>query len=216
MRPIPSKEAITLLPPFQGLTIDRVHVPATVEEFAVARARIEAAGVVGFDTESKPLFDVGAVSDGPHIVQFATSTDAYVFQVHRAESSPSLLALLQSEQVRKVGFGLRSDLKFIRAKFGVELREVVDLNDVFRGAGFRSSTGVRAAVAIVFGQRFAKSKRQTTSNWAMPRLDDKQLLYAANDAYAALRVHDALGRFIADADEAEQRQRRDVRGTPAI
>ncbi len=199
-RSAPSKDQMALLPAFEGLTIAHVHVPVTAEQFRAAGDAIEAAGAVGFDTESKPLFDVGAVSDGPHIAQFATSTDAYIFQVGRSEGRPFLIDLLQSETVLKVGFGLSSDLKHIRAKFGVELRAVVDLNDVFRAAGFRSSTGVRAAVALLFERRFLKSKRQTTSNWALPRLDDKQLLYAANDAYAALRVHQEMERFIARFD----------------
>ena len=199
----PSKDEIALLPPFEGLPIERVRVPATVEEFRAATAAIEAAGVVGFDTESKPLFDVGAVSDGPHVAQFATPTEAFIFQVHRAEGRPFLVSLLQSEAVLKVGFGLKSDLQFIRAKFGVELRAVVDLNDRFRKVGFRSSTGVRAAVAILFDQRFLKSKRQTTSNWSLPHLDTKQLLYAANDAYAALRVHEELERVLAAGLAAE-------------
>jgi ribonuclease D len=45
----------------------------------------------------------------------------------------------------------------------------------------------------VFNRRFIKSRKATTSNWANPRLTDAQLIYAANDAYAALRVFDALG-----------------------
>ncbi len=206
-RSAPSKEEIALLPVFEGLPLDRVRVPATIDEAEAAAAAIRAAGVVGFDTESKPLFDVGASSDGPHVVQFATATEAFVFQVHRTEGLASVVDLLQAEDVLKVGFGLSSDLKHIRRKFGVELRSVVDLNDVFRGAGFRSSIGVRAAIAILFDRRFLKSKRQTTSNWALPRLDDKQLLYAANDAWAALRVHQALqaagvGDAARDADDA--------------
>jgi ribonuclease D len=52
---------------------------------------------------------------------------------------------------------------------------------------------VKGAVAVLFNQRFIKSKKAATSNWASPRLTDAQLVYAANDAYAALRVFDALG-----------------------
>ena len=191
-RSAPSKDEIASLPPFDGLRLRQVRVPDSVGAFEAAVAAIRDARVVGFDTESKPLFDVGATSDGPHVVQFATSTDAYIFQVHRVEGLPFVIDLLQADDVLKVGFGLSSDFKHIRRKFGVELRSVVDLNDVFRGAGFRSSIGVRAAVAILFERRFLKSKRQTTSNWALPKLDDRQLLYAANDAWAALRVHQAL------------------------
>ena len=53
--------------------------------------------------------------------------------------------------------------------------------------------GVRAAVGLVFKQRFAKSRKVTTSNWSMPQLTPQQMLYAANDAYAALKVLKALG-----------------------
>jgi ribonuclease D len=193
----PSKDEIAALPAFEGLPLARVVVPATAAEFAAARDAIRAAGVVGFDTESKPLFDVGAVSTGPHVVQFATEREAFIFQVSRTAGLPFLLELFAATDVTKVGFGLSSDLKHIHTRFGVALEAVTDLNTVFRALGFRASTGVRAAVAILFERRLQKSKRQTTSNWALPTLDAKQLLYAANDAYAALRVHLELERVLA-------------------
>jgi ribonuclease D len=52
--------------------------------------------------------------------------------------------------------------------------------------------GVKGAVAVLFNQRFIKSKKAATSNWANPHLTDAQLVYAANDAYAAIRVLEAL------------------------
>ena len=48
-------------------------------------------------------------------------------------------------------------------------------------------------MAVVFQQRFLKSKKAATSNWAKPQLSEAQLIYAANDAYAAARVFQALG-----------------------
>ena len=39
---------------------------------------------------------------------------------------------------------------------------------------------------------FRKSKSTTTSNWAAPKLSQSQLRYAANDAYAALKIMEAL------------------------
>ena len=203
----PSKVAIALLPPFDGLPLSRIHVPATLVEFEAATAAIEAAGAVGFDTESKPLFDVGAVSDGPHVVQFATGTDAWLFQSHREEGRPFTAALLANDRVLKAGFGLSSDFKHIRAKLGIEPRAVVDIDDLFRERGYRKSIGVRAAIAVLFARRLQKSKRQTTSNWARPVLDDKQRLYAANDAYAAYCAYAKLASsahdpVTPDADDA--------------
>ena len=85
------------------------------------------------------------------------------------------------------------DRKRITSKLGVDLVEVLELNTVFRDRGYRKDMGVKGAVAVLFNRRFIKSRKATTSNWANPRLTEAQLIYAANDAYAALRVFDALG-----------------------
>jgi ribonuclease D len=188
----PSKAESALLAPFIGLELSQIYVPVTVADFSTATAEIMAAGVVGFDTESKPIFDRGVVSDGPHVVQFALASRAYIFQLHHAVGRDFLLEVFASDAVLKVGFGLKSDHREIRAKLGVTLQSVLDLNDIFRKLGHRGTTGARAAIAIVLNQKFHKSKAVTTSNWAQPVLTPKQLLYAANDAYAALKVLMAL------------------------
>ncbi len=188
----PTKDDIALMEPFVGLTLERIHVPTSSPEFASAAAEIKAAGIVGFDTESKPTFVTGDVSDGPHVVQFALHDKAYLFQTHRTDAHPFLIELLQSEQVLKIGFGLKSDSKHIHAKLGVRFGGVVDLNAVFSMAGYRKEMGARAAVGLVFQQRFAKSKRITTTDWSQRELTPQQMLYAANDAYAALKVLEAL------------------------
>ncbi len=189
---VPTKAEIVLMEPFVGLTIEHIHVPTNTEGFAAATAEIKATGIVGFDTESKPTFAVGEVSEGPHLVQFALPGKAYLFQLHHAEGLPFLIDLLQSERVIKIGFGLQSDSAHIYAKLGIHMGGVVDLNSVFSMKGFRKQIGVITAVAVVFNQRFAKSKKITTSNWSQPELTSQQMLYAANDAYAALKVMEAL------------------------
>lgn len=188
----PSKPEIALMEPFPGLTLDVIHVPRNAADFAAAAAAITAAGVVGFDTESKPTFAVGETSDGPHVVQFALPDRAYLFQPHRTEGLPALMALLSSDQIIKVGFGLRSDNGHILKKFGIRFGGVVDLNTVFSMQGYQKEMGVRNAVGLVFKQRFAKSKKVTTTDWSQRELSPQQMLYAANDAYAALKVFEAL------------------------
>jgi ribonuclease D len=188
----PTKTEMALWEPFAGLTLAHIHVPSTSAEFAAATGEIMAAGLVGFDTESRPTFVSGDVSDGPHLVQLALHDKAYLFQLQHREGLPFLRELLQAESLIKVGFGLKSDRKHIHAKLGVQLGGVVDLNTVFRQQGYHKEMGVRAAVGLLFKQRFAKSRHVTTSNWSQPQLNAQQLLYAANDAYAALKVLQAL------------------------
>ncbi|WP_398500202.1 3'-5' exonuclease [Variovorax sp.] len=192
MPPLPEREEIALLEPFEGLGLNDIVLVATRDDAERAAAALLAAGVVGFDTESKPTFAKNEVSTGPHLVQFATRETAWLFQLHRSDCNEVLGALIGSEALRKVGFGLSSDLSLIRQKLKVEPRAVYDIDDEFRRRGYRRSVGVKTAVALVFGQRFTKSRKATTSNWASHRLSEAQLRYAANDAYASIRVFDAL------------------------
>jgi ribonuclease D len=191
--PLPDREQILLLEPFEGLELPDIHVVASARDAEDAVAALQAARVVGFDTESKPTFARNEVSGGPHLVQFATLEEAWLFQLHRAEFHPTLAMLLASPSLIKVGFGLSSDLSLVRERFGVEARGVIDIDDEFRRRGYRQSIGVKMAVALVFDRRFIKSRKATTSNWANRQLSDAQLRYAANDAHAAIRVFDALG-----------------------
>jgi len=102
-------------------------------------------------------------------------------------------ALLELETAAKVGFGLAGDHQQIRRTLGVSPRNVLDLNAVFRSRGYAKELGVRGAVAVVFNRRFIKSRKATTSNWANRQLTDSQIVYSANDAWAAIQVFHALG-----------------------
>lgn len=188
----PDKDAIAMLPPFERLGLDRITLVRTVLEAREASAQLADAPNWGFDTESKPTFRVGETSDGPHILQLSTPLRAWVFQLHEPECRIAAAELLEMKGITKAGFGLGDDRKRILHKLGVEPAEVLELNEVFRQRGYRKDMGVKGAVAVLFNQRFLKSKKAATSNWANDRLTEAQLIYAANDAYAAIRVFNAL------------------------
>ena len=189
----PDKDAIALLPQFGRLGPDRITLVTTGAQAQDALAQLARAPAWGFDTESKPTFKVGEVSDGPHIVQLSTAERAWVFQLHQPQCRAVVAQLMQMPGVVKAGFGLGDDRKRIISKLGVEPAGVLDLNTTFRERGYRKDMGVKGAVAVLFNQRFIKSKKAATSNWANLHLTQAQLVYAANDAYAAMRVFDALG-----------------------
>ncbi len=191
-RTVPDKDAIALLPEFPRLGLDRISLVASAGQAREAVAALRDHPAWGFDTESKPTFRVGEASDGPHIVQLATLEQAWVFQLTDDGCREQVAALLAEAAHTKAGFGLGDDTARIRHKLGVEPAGVLELNHVFRERGYRKDMGVKAAVAVLFGQRFAKSKKAATSNWALPRLSESQLVYAANDAYAAAHVLAAL------------------------
>jgi len=191
-RDTPDKDAIALLPPFARLGLDRITLVSTAKQAEQAHSTLVASHAWGFDTESKPTFRVGETSDGPHVLQLATAERAWVFQLHDIECRAVAADLLAHAGIVKAGFGLGDDRKRILNKFGVDAANVLELNTIFRAQGYRKEMGVKGAVAVLFNQRFQKSKKAATSNWALERLSESQLVYAANDAYAAYRVWEAL------------------------
>ncbi|MDD5336706.1 MAG: 3'-5' exonuclease domain-containing protein 2 [Rhodoferax sp.] len=189
----PSKEQIALLPEFGRLGLERIVLVASAAQAQQAQAALRATAVWGFDTESKPTFVKDQLSTGPHIVQLATLEQAWVFQLHDPACRAVVTQLLALPGFTKAGFGLGDDRKRIQSKLGVQALDVLDLNTVFHQRGYRKDMGVKGAVAVLFQQRFIKSKKAATSNWSVPSLSPAQVVYAANDAYAAIRVFHALG-----------------------
>lgn len=188
----PSKEEIAELEPFDGLELERIYVVTSERQAGLAVEELLAAGHVGFDTESKPTFHKGQKSEGPHVLQFSTNEKAFIFQSHVEESHPAIMTLLKSPELVKIGFGLRGDLHQISERFNIRPSSIIDLDREFKQLGFRNAVGAKSAIAMLFQRRLLKSKAMTTSNWAAKQLSDRQLLYAANDAYAAIMVHHAL------------------------
>jgi RNA polymerase sigma factor for flagellar operon FliA len=179
------------LPLYEGLGLDRICLVTSDALAEVALAALMAGDAIGFDTESKPTFNKGEVSTGPHLVQLATDAHAYLFPVARLTQSGVLKTILESPTLLKIGFGLGNDRSALKSRLGIELRNVLDLGEVLRGPGHRGTVGAKVAVAHFFGQKFQKSKKVGTSNWANPNLAERQLLYAANDAHVALKLYRA-------------------------
>lgn len=180
------------MPPFEGIAMERIQLVTDRALAMTAMEELMAAGSVGFDTESKPTFQKGEASTGPHVVQFSTLDKAFIFQSHIKDSHEVILEILRSETLTKIGFGLGGDLRQISCRFGIRPASVVDLDASFRKLGYRQSLGAKSAVALLFNRRLLKSKSVTTSNWAARELSERQLRYAANDAYAAIRIFHTL------------------------
>jgi ribonuclease D len=188
----PHKDDIAEMELFDGLDLGRVFLVTNERQAGIAFEELMSAGSVGFDTESKPTFHKGQKSEGPHVLQFATLEKAFIFQSHFVESHPVIIEALKSPELTKIGFGLGGDLHQISNRFGIRPASIVDLDRSFKQLGYRNAVGAKSAVAMFFQRKLIKSKSITTSNWAARELTERQLLYAANDAYAALRIFHAL------------------------
>lgn len=184
-----SDEAIPpLLPPYPGIQFNQIYLVDSLEMAELAHAALMRVDVIGFDTESKPTFFKGQQSDGPHLIQLATDTQVFLFPVVHASFTEPAKAVLESRQILKVGFGLGDDNKRLHAKLGITPANVLDLSRAMRESRHREM-GAKAAVAKYFGMKLQKSKKTSTSNWAVAKLSERQLQYAADDAQVALLVY---------------------------
>ena len=191
-QPVAAVAAEDNLPPYIGIRIADVHMVVTPEQAVAARDALLACDAIGFDTESKPIFTRGETSTGPHLIQFSTDAQAYLFQIGSSTDAHTLAvlqAILEGATPLKIGFGLSDDVKRLHAKLDIRAAGVVDLSVALRTPGQRNDLGAKTAVAKFFGLKLQKSKKISTTNWAVPRLNEKQILYAADDAQVALRVY---------------------------
>jgi ribonuclease D len=189
---LPTREAISAMAPFIGIGLKDIYVITTPKEASLALDSLLGEPFLGFDTESRPTFRVGQLSEGPHVLQFATSKEAYIFQSCRSVCRPAIAKIMESKHIAKIGFGLKEDIKRTTAKFGIHPRTIIDIDNTFKRLGHTDTIGIKTAIALLFGKRMTKSHKATTSNWSSELLSEKQLLYAANDAFAALAVFTEL------------------------
>lgn len=187
---LPSKEQIKRFPLFQNLAFEQIHVIHCLEQCLSWADQLNTAAVLGFDSESKPIFNKGEVSTGPHLIQLATAQHAWLFQMNE-ETWAFLKPIFSNRDQIKVGFGLKNDAHLFRKK-GVELNSVLELSKCFTSFGLTQPVGLKNAMALLFAVNFPKSKSVSTSNWAKKRLSPEQIRYAAADAYAPVLVFEEL------------------------
>lgn len=187
--PLSDPPAAPELPPYAGIQLADVVLVDNIASADAACRALSAETVLGFDTEAKPTFAKGEVSTGPHLIQLATEQKAWLFQVPRHGQHAGLRAIIESAAILKVGFGLGSDLAQLRGRLGLEPSGILDLSQALPREAPHKTLGAKTAVARYLGRRLQKSKHVTTSNWASPRLNERQMLYAANDAQVALRIY---------------------------
>ena len=142
---------------------------------------------VGFDTESRPSFTKGQ-SYPISLLQIATSRNVYIIQIQKTGFTDSLNAFLASN-TEKIGVGLKDDVRKLKDERDFTPNAIVDLSEIARSKGYKKSS-LRALSACFLKKRIVKSSQKT--NWAREHLTDKQLRYAATDAWACLLIRPFL------------------------
>lgn len=190
----PTKDQIRDLPIYEGISRENIIVVTKKIDAISAIAELGKHSCLGFDTESKPCFKKGEVSDGPHLIQIATKSQVFLFPTKFYSNFSAIEDILSDPTIKKVGFGLKEDKKILFRKLGIKLLNSEELSSkVMRFTQVKQRVGARVAVAMFFNQRLSKSAQK--SNWSLFPLKDHQKRYAANDAHSALLIELEIERY---------------------
>ena len=181
-----SRDALILLPvhSYQG----PVEVVDHDDMLKEAVRALEGEELLGFDTETKPVFKPG-ISYPPALVQLAGERKAYIFQLQKLRHLDGLLRIFSNPRVIKAGIALADDLKKLQEVRAFTPAGFAEVGELARTLGI-TQTGLRSLAGLVLGYRV--SKREQRSNWARAQLTPSQITYAATDAWVSRELYLAL------------------------
>mgnify|MGYP006274725415 FL=1 len=156
-----------------------IDLVTTAAEADAALAELARTPVVGFDTETRPAFRKGEYFL-PSLLQLATDERAWVFQLDQLKRDELVSTVLSAERPLKAGVSIIDDVDDLRQRHAFPPAGFLDLGEVARESGMETR-GLRNLAANLLGFRISKSAQ--TSNWARPDLSEKQIRYAATDAW---------------------------------
>lgn len=182
-----TKEEINELPlgQFEGdiYLIDQIQDVEDAVEF------LEDQGLIGFDTETRPTFRKGQFNH-VSLLQLSTVNQAFLFRLNSIGFPDSLRSLLEKENLVKIGAAVHDDIKALRKlTSSFHPHSFFDLNDELKKVGFHN-VGVRNLCGMVLKMRISKAEQ--VSNWEAEKLSEKQMRYAATDAWACLEIFKVL------------------------
>jgi len=166
----------------------KIVVAATEEQIENAVREINQAEIVGFDTEAKPTFQKGQIRN-IGLIQVATENKVFLLRIHKVGVLDCIHDLLQNENILKIGIGLKDDYNLLDRLRSFEPKGFLDLNDTMEELG-AESIGARNLAEMILEIRISKSAQ--TSNWEVEELTQKQLNYAATDAWICLEIYKKL------------------------
>jgi ribonuclease D len=181
-----TNEEINLLPlgAFEGKVVvisDSDHLPE-------AFAEINRYHTIGFDTETKPVFVRGQYNKVA-ILQIALPQAVYIIRLMSTGLTSEIVNFLQNDSIEKAGVAIRDDIKALQHLKKFKPAGFIELALLAKDKGLEVES-VKKLTALLLGIRISKSAQ--TSNWEAAQLNEKQISYAATDAWVCLKIYEIL------------------------
>jgi ribonuclease D len=166
----------------------KIVVVSQEDQVRNAFDEIDQLDAVGFDTETRPVF-VRGHQHPVALMQVALAHKVFLFRLQSTGMTPEIIHFLQNEKILKVGVALRDDIKALQRLKRFKPSGIFELTELSKKAGIEAE-GLKKLAALVLGFRISKSAQ--TSNWEAEELNEKQILYAATDAWVCLEIYKKL------------------------
>ncbi len=165
----------------------KIHViDKTGIEFVKAVAYLRAQKVIGFDTETRPVFSPGQRHNHVALLQLSGGGQAYLFRVDRLGMRKLICSILSNPHIVKVGAAVHDDVRGLQYYQHFDAKAFVDLQKIAYEWGIRDKS-VKKLAANILGVRISKS--QQLSNWEAEQLTAPQQMYAATDAWICREMY---------------------------
>lgn len=162
-----------------------IRILESIESMEAAVSELEGESHLGFDTETRPTFKKGEYYP-PALIQLATESCVYLFRISKTKTLAPLLPILESPEILKTGVAIKDDVKELRAMEDFEHGGFVEIANITVKLGYENR-GLRALAALLLNGRISKAAQ--VSNWARAELDQKQIRYAATDAWISRDIY---------------------------
>ncbi|MDH4090822.1 MAG: 3'-5' exonuclease domain-containing protein 2 [Cyclobacteriaceae bacterium] len=146
---------------------------------------IERHDVVGFDTETRPSFKRGQIYNVA-LLQLAIPNKVFLIRMHQTGLPEEIISIFQNDDIIKAGVAIRDDIKALQKINRFQPASFIELSAMARASGLQVES-VKKLAGLLLGFRISKSAQ--TSNWEAPTLTEKQLEYAATDAWVCLEIY---------------------------
>ena len=158
------------------------------DQLASAFKEISKHTLVGFDTETRPAFVKGQQYKVA-LIQIALPAKVFLIKLQSTGMTDEIIDFLQNESIAKAGVAVRDDIKALQRLKPYTPGGFVELALMSKQAGLEVES-VKKLTALLLGFRISKTAQ--TSNWEAEVLNEKQISYAATDAWACLEIYKKL------------------------
>ncbi len=141
--------------------------------------------ILGVDTETRPSFKKGQ-QHKVSLLQVATEDICFLFRLNYIGMVTPVISLLSNTEVPMVGLSWHDDLAALQKRMEFKPGLFIDIQDIIGDIGIEDKS-LQKLYANIFKQKI--SKRQRLTNWDADVLSDKQMSYAATDAWACVRLY---------------------------